>query len=95
MMPGYWNAHSDLDWYCGSAHCGHEQPQDEAEDEIEDEAEEEDFFGKGDCTCRRTGLGGNDPDGGWRLDRWCPVHGEDPDTALERQRDDRRSQCGR
>lgn len=50
---------------------------------------EEDDFGEGECICRRTGLGGNDPDAGWRLDRWCPVHGEDVDAAYERERDDR------
>ncbi len=35
------------------------------------------------CTCRYVGLGGNDPDGYVKRDRWCPVHGEDPDRARE------------
>ncbi len=48
-----------------------------------------DDFGQGECTCRRMGLGGNDPDAYWRLDRWCPVHGEDPDYAWEDRRDNR------
>ena len=52
----------------------------------------EDGYGEGECTCRQTGLGPNDPDAGWRLDKWCPVHGKDPDDALdemrERQHDD-------
>ena len=35
------------------------------------------------CTCRYFGLGGNDPDGYVKLDRWCPVHGQDPDDARD------------
>ena len=46
-------------------------------------------LGEGECTCRRIGRGSNDPDGGWRIDRWCPYHGIDPDAAREAQRDDR------
>lgn len=56
-------------------------------DEYEDDDES---FGSGECSCRRLGHGGNDPDSGWRLDRGCPIHGEDPDAALEARRDDRR-----
>jgi hypothetical protein len=56
-------------------------------DEYDDE---EESFGEGECTCLRIGRGGNDPDAGWRRDRNCPVHGEDPDYALERRRDDER-----
>ena len=52
------------------------------------EIDEFDDFGEGECTCHRTGLGGNDPDAGWRLDRNCPTHGEDPDMARERGMDD-------
>ena len=37
------------------------------------------------CTCPRT-LGA----GGARMtDKWCPLHGLDPDAEYERQRDDR------
>jgi hypothetical protein len=49
--------------------------------------DDDETFGEGECTCRRTGLGGNDPDAGWRLDRNCPIHGEDPDAARELRRD--------
>ena len=80
----YWTAHSDLDWYGDSG-----QEDDRPDDDRDDDAEDNDGFGSPECTCRRTGLGGNDPDNGWRLDRNCAVHGEDPDAARERQRDDR------
>ena len=40
------------------------------------------------CTCRYVGLGGNDPDGHVRRDRDCPLHGADPDYALEAKRDE-------
>lgn len=50
--------------------------------------QDDDGFGGGGCTCRRTGLGGNDPDAGWKIDRGCPIHGEDPDAAYERERDE-------
>ena len=52
------------------------------------EPEDEDEYGQGECTCRRTGRGGNDPEAGWRIDRWCPVHGLDPDAERERIRDE-------
>jgi hypothetical protein len=55
-------------------------------EEIEDD---EGAYGEGECTCHRTGLGGNDPDAGWRLDRWCPIHGQDPDEARDRAMEDR------
>ena len=48
-------------------------------------------FDSDDCTCRYIGLGGNDPDGHYRRDRWCPIHGDDPDSARERQQDRRDS----
>ena len=40
------------------------------------------------CTCQYVGLGGNDPDGYIRRDRDCPIHGADPDHALEAKRDE-------
>jgi hypothetical protein len=40
------------------------------------------------CTCRLISQGGNDPDAYVQISEWCPVHGRDPDAALERQRDD-------
>ena len=51
-------------------------------------SDEEDEYGEGECTCRLTGRGGNDPDAGWHIDRWCPVHGLDPDAERERVRDE-------
>jgi hypothetical protein len=37
------------------------------------------------CSCPRTlGAGGTR-----RTDKWCPLHGLDPDAEYERQRDDR------
>lgn len=50
--------------------------------------DDDDDFGTGECTCHRTGRGANDPLAGWRVDRWCPVHGLDPDAERERIRDD-------
>jgi hypothetical protein len=35
-----------------------------------------------DCTCRVTGNNG-DPDQYIKLDKYCPVHGIDPDYARE------------
>lgn len=32
-MPGYWNAHSDLDWLYGSRHSGF-GPEDEPDDRV-------------------------------------------------------------
>ena len=40
-----------------------------------------------DCTCTYRGLGGNDPDGYVQIDRWCPVHGDDPDRARDERMD--------
>ena len=40
-----------------------------------------------DCTCTYRGLGGNDPDGYVQLNRWCPVHGDDPDRARDERMD--------
>ena len=48
---------------------------------------EEAEFGEGECTCRYIGLGGNDPDSYYRRDKWCPVHGMDPDQALDEKRE--------
>jgi hypothetical protein len=39
-----------------------------------------------DCTCRVVGVNG-DPDQYIRLDKYCPVHGIDPDHAREDRRD--------
>jgi hypothetical protein len=43
------------------------------------------------CTClpkmvRPTDI---DPPEGWIVDRWCPIHGQDPDAEYERRRDQR------
>lgn len=53
-------------------------------DSIDDDDE---MFGQGECTCRRTGRGGNDPDAGWKVDKWCPIHGRDPDEEYEKMRE--------
>jgi len=53
--------------------------------------DDDESYGQGECSCRYIGRGGNDPDAYWRLDKWCPVHGRDPDDArdemIERERD--------
>ena len=49
--------------------------------------DDEGDFGVDECTCRRTGLGPGDPDDGWKLDKWCPVHGLDPDEEYEKMRE--------
>jgi hypothetical protein len=50
--------------------------------------QDEDERGEGECTCRRTGRGVGDPEAGWRVDRWCPIHGLDIDAERERIRDE-------
>lgn len=41
------------------------------------------------CTCALMppSRWGFDPDPTVRLDEWCPLHGRDPDTELEKRRD--------
>jgi hypothetical protein len=41
-----------------------------------------------DCSCTVVGVNG-DPDQWIRLDRYCAVHGLDPDDERDRDRDDR------
>jgi hypothetical protein len=39
------------------------------------------------CECRWSG-DPRDPDATKILNKWCPVHGKDPDEEYERRRDD-------
>ena len=63
-----------------------------SEDEIEEEEELEEIDDERDCTCRWPSVNSAsiEPPDGPILDRNCPVHGEDPDAARDRQIDDER-----